>query len=309
MKPVIFIFGPTASGKTGLSLALAHRFDGEIIGADSMQIYRKMDIGTAKASAEERAAIPHHLIDICDFDEPYSVAQYRKDALRAIRDIHKRNKLPIVVGGTGLYFDALLYEPSYGNVQAQPELRDELKARIKAEGSIALHRELETIDPVTAGRIHVNDEKRMIRALEIYHSTGKIPSVAQTRKKNEEFSFLSFFLNYSDRQKLYEACDRRVDEMIADGLLDEVKRLLDDGLAESPTASQAIGYKELIDYYGENATLGDSVELIKRRTRNYAKRQITWFSKSDAILLCSEDTAKFSLAVEHTLAFLKGVPC
>ena len=309
MKPVILIFGPTASGKTGLSLALARYFDGEIIGADSMQIYRKMDIGTAKATQAERAEIPHHLIDVCNLNEAYSVAQYREDALRAIRDVHRRNRLPIVVGGTGLYFDSLLYEPSYGNVEAQPALRTKLVERISREGAVSLHRELESIDPLTAKRIHENDEKRIVRALEIYYSTGLIPSVAQTRKKNEEFSFLSFFLNYSDRQKLYEACDRRVDEMIEDGLVDEVRTLLDLGLADSPTASQAIGYKELVNFCTGNATLPDSVELIKRRTRNYAKRQITWFSKCDAIRLPSETTEKQSDAINLIDDFLKGAQC
>lgn len=309
MKPVLLLFGPTASGKTALSLDLAERFHGEIISADSMQIYRGMDIGTAKASNAERARIPHHCIDLCDICTPFSVAEYRKAALAAIEDIHARGKLPIVTGGTGLYFDALLYVPSYGQAAGDPALRSALQARVETEGAQALHEQLQAIDPASAARIHANDEKRIIRALEIHFSTGKRPSEVRTRLPNPDFRFHSFFINYESRADLYEACDRRAAQMIEAGLVAEVCLLLEAGLAESPTASQAIGYKELIDHVRGETSLSDALELIQKRTRNYAKRQITWFSKMDSIRLNAADENRFFTAARHTADFLKGAPC
>ncbi len=309
MKPVVLIFGPTASGKTALAIQLALQFNGEIVSADSMQIYREMDVGTAKASREEQAKIPHHMIDVCDFNTAYSAARYREDALTAIRSIHARKKLPIVVGGTGLYFDAILHVPSYGQTKTHPEIREMLSAQLSQRGSASLHKELEAIDPKSAERIHENDEKRIIRALEIYHATGKAPSEVLKRKPNTEFDFLSFYLNFSDRQKLYEACDRRVLQMANSGLLEEVSFLLKKGLADSPTASQAIGYKEFIEFHNGNLSLEDSLALIQKRTRNYAKRQITWFSKMDAVKLYSDDPNSISIAQTELAHFLKGAPC
>lgn len=309
MKPVILIFGPTASGKTTLSLHLAHKFGGEIISADSMQIYRNMDIGTAKASPAERAEIPHHMIDICDVSEHYSAAQYRQDALRKIREIHARGKLPFVVGGTGLYFDALLHEPNYGETKTNPKIRAKLQEELALRGCYDMHAKLADIDPISAERIHPNDEKRIIRALEIYTSTNKRPSELLERKPNTEFSFLSFYLKHESRSDLYDACNRRVIEMIDDGLVDEVAKLFQCGLKETPTASQAIGYKEFIDYHAGNATLSDTILLIQQRTRNYAKRQITWFSKMNAIHLPAGNHECFDLAEKYTADFLKGASC
>lgn len=309
MKKALLIFGPTASGKSALAIALARRFGGEIISADSMQIYRGMDIGTAKATRAERAEIPHHCIDICDIYTSFSVPQYREVATRAIDDICARGRLPIVCGGTGLYFDALLYEPSYGDVAADPAVREQLHARYVTEGGEALHGFLASIDPAAAARIHKNDEKRLTRALEIYTLTGKAPSEAMRRTKTADTDFLSFFLNFEDRRQLYLACDRRADAMIAEGLVEEVRGLLSRGLAETPTASQAIGYKELCDYIAGEQSLSEAAELIRKRTRGYAKRQITWFSKQQAICLPAGDVRALEIATAQTETFLKGAPC
>ncbi len=309
MKPVILVFGPTASGKTSLSLELARAFDGEIISADSMQIYRAMDIGTAKATAQERAEIPHHLIDVCDICDSYSAAKYRQDAIEAIRSIHRKNKLPIVAGGTGLYFDALINTPSYGNTPTSEEIRAKLHERLKAEGAEALHRLLAKIDATRAAKIHANDEKRIVRALEIYYSTGEAPSKVQKKEPNKEFDFLAFYLNFANREDLYRACNERVDQMIEAGLTDEVRSLMENGLALSPTASQAIGYKEFLGYLKQESTLEEAVEIVKRRTRNYAKRQITWFSKMEAIPLAAGESDSIEIAKRHTKRFLKGAPC
>ena len=277
MKPVVLIFGPTASGKTSLAIDLAKNFNGEI--------------------------------DLCDFREAYSAARWREEAVLAIRRIHARNKLPIVVGGTGLYFDALLFTPSFGQTETKPEIRKALSEKLTEIGSAALHQELSAIDPKTAERIHPNDEKRIIRALEIYIATGKLPSEAQNRGKNTEFEFLSFYLNFADRKKLYDACDKRVIQMAESGLIKEVCTLLDQGLADSPTASQAIGYKEFIEYHRGELSLEDSLALIQKRTRNYAKRQITWFSKMNAVRLFSDDPPAKDFAAVTLSHFLKGASC
>lgn len=306
MKPIVFIFGPTACGKTALSLSLAKSFDAEIVSADSMQIYRGLDIGTAKIPKEERGDIPHHMLDVCDMDTPYSVAQYREDALAVISAVHQRGRLPIVVGGTGQYFDALLYTPTYGNTAAQPEIRYRLRKELETEGREALHARLCEIDPECAARIHPNDEKRIIRALEIHQATGTLPSLAQKREKNTEFDVLSFFLNYPDRADLYRACDQRVLQMLDAGLLEEVSALLNRGLASSPTAAQAIGYKELIGYFSGEVSLEEATQEIQKRTRNYAKRQITWFSKMDSVALPSKDPSATETALKQTELFLKG---
>lgn len=309
MKPVVLIFGPTASGKTALSLHLANKFNGEIISADSMQIYQKMNIGTAKASVAERAQIPHHLIDICDIHTAFSTGAYREMAINTIRDIQARKKLPIVAGGTGLYFDAILNQPTYGMTQASPKVRRELELELQKQGAAALHAKLRQIDPVTAERIHPNDEKRIVRALEIYTVTNQIPSAVLQKSPNTEFDFLCFYLNYENRADLYRACDKRVLNMLEEGLLDEVKELLGEGLSSSPTASQAIGYKELTDYFNGTQTLDEAVEIIQRRTRNYAKRQITWFSKMSAIPLPASDEKALCIAENKTAEFLKGALC
>ena len=309
MKPVVLLFGPTASGKSALALSLAERFSGEIVSADSMQVYRGMDIGTAKATSEERARVPHHCIDLCEITDSFSVAEYRAHAKAAINEIHARRKLPFVVGGTGLYFDALRFRQSYGESGFSPELRKRLGKRYETEGAEALYAELSRIDPERASAIHANDAKRVLRALEIYYATGKAPTSAQTKTPETEYRFLPLYLNFSERAALYCACDTRVDRMMAAGLLNEVQALLARGLERSATASQAIGYKELIPCLNGGADLSDAVELIKRRTRNYAKRQITWFSRefTQNLVAGSEDTQK--TAETLVTEFLKESGC
>ncbi len=308
MNRVVLLFGPTASGKSALGISLADHFGGEIVSADSMQIYRGMDIGTAKATPEEQHGIAHHCLDLCDIHSSFSVAEYRCHAIDAIRTIHQKNKVAFVVGGTGQYFDALLFEPSYGNAAADEALRQALNEELSRLGNAALHKRLCEIDPVSGERIHVHDSKRIVRALEIHALTGKVPSEVMVRRPNTEFEFLSLFLN-PDRATLYARCDKRVDAMLREGLCEEVSALCGRGLADTPTASQAIGYKELVPYLKGETTLNEAADLIRQRTRNYAKRQITWFKKMPSILLNASSETLFEEALNVVEEFLKGAPC
>ncbi len=272
------IVGPTAVGKTALSLELARRFDGEIISGDSMQVYRGMDIGTAKATPEERSIVPHHLIDICDPGEEYSVAQFQSMATRLITEINRRGRLPFIVGGTGLYIQSVTHNFQFSTAAQDLELRERLQRIAEAEGVESLHRQLAAIDPVTADRLHPNDVKRVIRALEIYHLTGQKMADFQHRAEISPYRLVMIGLTM-ERTVLYERINRRVDQMIADGLVEEVRRLLDRGYDPSLVSMQGLGYKELVPYlYGE-ISLEQAVEQIKKRTRHFAKRQLTWFRR------------------------------
>ena len=278
------ITGPTASGKTALAIRLARELDGEIISCDSMQIYRGMDIGTAKPTAEELAAVPHHLIDILPADAPYSCSDYVKDAEAAVEDIVSRGKLPIFCGGTGLYLDRLLKGGNDEDAACDEAIRAELKDFYEKNGVDALYDKLVELDPESAETIHKNNVKRVMRAIEICLVTGKKKS--EVDKKNAEitdrYDHRVFTLAFNDRQALYERIDKRVDMMIEEGLLDETKRLLADGVFErSVTAAQAIGYKELFPYLRGENTLEGCIDELKRASRRYAKRQITWFSGKD----------------------------
>lgn len=275
------ITGPTASGKTALAIRLARELGGEIISCDSMQIYRGMDIGTAKPTAEELAAVPHHLIDILPADAPYSCSDYVKDAERAIEDITSRGKLPILCGGTGLYLDRLLKGGNDDEAACDESVRSELKAFYEEHGVDALYEKLLALDPEAAEAIHKNNVKRVMRAIEICLVTGKKKS--EIDKKNSEitdkYDHCVITLAFNNREALYERIDRRVDMMIEQGLLDETKKLIADGVFErSVTAAQAIGYKELFPYLRGEASLEECVDELKRASRRYAKRQITWFS-------------------------------
>lgn len=285
MSFALAITGPTASGKTALSLALAEKYNCEIISLDSMQIYRDMDIGTAKATAEERARIPHHLIDFLDPTENYSAEDYRADAMRALREIESRGRLPLFVGGTGLYMDTVIRGSSPASPPSSEQLREQLLSISNTdEEREALWQRLCSVDPDSANKTHKNNVRRVIRALEIYELTGKTKTYFDelSRTASPDVTVGMITLDFHNRDNLYSRVDLRVDQMMAEGLLDEVKALLDSGkLREDTTAAQAIGYKELISYLAGECTLEETVEYLKLSTRRYAKRQLTWFRHNE----------------------------
>ena len=281
MKPtVIVICGPTASGKTALSIELAKQLKGEIVSCDSMQIYKDMDIGTAKPTIEEMQGIKHYLIDYISPDIRYSVADYKKDAKQAIKDIIDKGKVPIVVGGTGLYIDSLIYEIEYQNIEFDEKYREFLEKRVKKEGLQVLYEEAKKIDKIAIKKISPNDQKRILRILEIYNATGKnkTEQEIESRKKELEYDYHVYALNW-DRELLYERINKRVDIMIEQGLIEEVKMIYEK-YNKFPTAMQGLGYKEIVEYIEGKTTKEEAIEKIKMETRRYAKRQITWFKKN-----------------------------
>lgn len=281
---LICICGPTASGKTALSVALAKQLHTEIISADSMQIYRGMDIGTAKPTAEERQGVPHHLLDVCAPGEAFSVARYVELADAAAQDILSRRMVPVVAGGTGLYMDALIECSTFSGDETDLSVREKYQRMAAEQGNEAVHACLAKVDPEGAERLHPNNLKRVIRALEVYEQTGMtIDAFNRLHKRPApKYAALKIGVCPSERQTLYDRIDRRVDQMLADGLLEETKHLLDRG-ALTGTAAQAIGYKELLGYLQGEAPLEDCVALLKQRSRNYAKRQLTWLKRDDNI--------------------------
>ncbi|EJL39430.1 MULTISPECIES: tRNA (adenosine(37)-N6)-dimethylallyltransferase MiaA [Brevibacillus] len=277
-EKLVVIIGPTAVGKTQLSLDLAQQFNGEIISGDSMQVYRGMDIGTAKAEPAELALVPHHLIDIKNPDEEYSVALFQESATRLITEINQRERLPFIVGGTGLYIESVTHRFQFSQAAQDPELRERLQRLADAEGVEALHARLADVDPITAQRLHPNDVKRVIRALEIYESTGYKMSDFQLRAQHSPYDLVMIGLTM-ERAVLYERINRRVELMIEAGLVEEVRGLLDKGYDASMVSMQGLGYKELIPYlYGE-ITLEKAINDIQQRTRHFAKRQLSWFRR------------------------------
>ena len=274
------ITGPTASGKTALSLGLAERLNAEIISCDSMQIYKAMDIGTAKATPLERARVPHHLIDFLSPLESYSAEVYRTDAISVAKDITSRGKIPLFVGGTGLYIDSVKRGVSLDSPESDPEYRERILSSIKSDEDInALWERLRAVDPESAEKIHKNNLKRVIRALEIYDKTGKPKSQLDKESKTAagEVFVGMITIDFLDRENLYKRVDLRVDMMMDEGLLSEVESLYQAGLLSGCTASQAIGYKELIEYIEGRCTLAEAVDNLKLASRRYAKRQLTWF--------------------------------
>lgn len=298
-EKVIVICGPTASGKTSLSIELAKQINGEIISADSMQIYKDMNIGTAKPTKKEMQGIKHYLLDFVSPDERYSVAQYKEDAKNAIREILKKGKRPIVVGGTGLYIDSLIYEIEYPQIEFDENYRKKLeKIARDNEGLQKLYNMALEIDPDAMKKISSNDKKRIMRVLEIYNATGKTKTEQEieSRKNEPEFEYKVYAINW-DRKLLYERIDKRVDIMIEQGLVEEVKNIVKK-YNKFPTAMQGLGYKEVVEYLNGNCTKEEMVEKIKKETRHFAKRQLTWFKKDkNTIWLNGEDGTQNNIKI------------
>lgn len=282
MKPkVIVIVGPTASGKTALSIELAKQINGEIVSCDSMQIYKDMNIGSAKPSLEEMQGIKHYMIDIVSPDKRFSVAEYKKQAEQAIEEILSKGKMPIVIGGTGLYADSLIYGIEYPEIEFDKNYRNKLENLADTEGGLAkLYERAKEIDSKAIEKISPHDKKRILRIIEIYHSTGKTKTEleAESRKNEVKYDYRIFAINM-DRKVLYNRINKRVDIMIKNGLIEEVKNLLDK-YEDFPTAMQGLGYKEVVEYLDGNLTKDEMIEKIKQETRRYAKRQLTWFRKN-----------------------------
>lgn len=303
---LICITGPTASGKTALSIALAQRLRTEIISSDSMQIYREMDIGTAKPTAAEQAAVPHHMIDIVDPGEPFSVARYVELADRCAQTLLQAGKIPLVVGGTGLYLDALIEGSAFPGDETDHSIREKYEQMAREQGNEAVHACLQQVDPVAAERLHPNNLKRVIRALEVFEQTGlTLDAFNQQNKRPEpKYQAIKIGLCPSNREILYGRINQRVDQMLKEGLLEEAGHLFREGKLTG-TAAQAIGYKELADYFSGNGSLEECVEILKRRTRNYAKRQLTWIKRDPTVFWLTYDTgADFAQVLQRSTDYL-----
>lgn len=281
--PVIAVVGPTASGKTSLSINIAKKYGGQVVSADSMQIYEKMDIATAKPTLEEMQGIPHHLIGFQPIDKKFSVAEYVSLANECIEKIHNEGDLPVVAGGTGLYVDSLLNNIQFSKEEENGEIRQELTALFDEKGAEYMLGMLKEIDPLTAERLHLKDKSRIIRALEIYRLTGKTMTEQKILSREEEspYDVLYIGINYRDRNVLYDRINCRVDIMLENGLIEEAKDFYN--IPQDKTACQAIGYKELAPYFKGEKDLTECVEKLKQETRHYAKRQLTWFRKNESI--------------------------
>ena len=304
---VIVVAGPTASGKTAMGIALAQQYGGEIVSADSMQVYRGMDIGTAKATAEERAQAVHHMLDVAEPEENYSVSLYVRDAQRVCQDIITRGRLPIIVGGTGLYIDSLLRGTDFAPVAEDEQLRLRLTAEYERLGAEAMHERLAAVDPLRAAKLAPSDKRRIVRALEIFELTGKNATEhdRETQARPPRFEAAFIVMNFAQRQRLYERIDRRVDMMVEAGLFEEVQGLLDRGVPENCTAMQAIGYKEAALALRGEITRAEAAELIKQGSRRYAKRQLTWFRRREgAFWINWADAPDFELARQLSREYL-----
>ena len=281
---ILVICGPTASGKTALAVELALRHHGEVVSADSMQIYRRMDIGTAKPTREEMRGVPHHMLDVADPEEDFSVARYVDMAAKCVDDILSRGKLPILAGGTGLYIDSLLSGRTFAPFQPDSPLRGQLEEQLRREGGAAMLARLAQVDPDSAARLHPNDEKRIVRALEVYQSTGKTITQhnLETQAIPPRYGALTLALAFERREDMWSRIDRRVDQMMDQGLVAEVQGLLDSGVPAKCTAMQAIGYKEMAAALLSGGDVRSAAEEIQLRSRQYAKRQLTWFKRNKA---------------------------
>lgn len=277
-KPKLLVLvGPTAVGKTKLSIEMAKAFSCEIISGDSMQVYRGMDIGTAKITTDEMDGIPHHLIDVLDPNEPFSVAQFQEWCRQLIPDIHRRGHLPFIVGGTGLYIESVCYEFQFTEKGADEEFRAQQQAFVDTKGPEALHAKLAEIDPKSAGKLHPNDVRRVVRALEIFHLTGKtLSSQLEQQTKQSPYDLCLIGLTM-DRQMLYNRIEQRIDEMLQLGLVEEVDGLIRQGYTRDLISMQGLGYKEIVEHLVDGVPLADAVKKLKRDTRHFAKRQLSWF--------------------------------
>ena len=305
---ILVISGPTATGKTALAVELALRHSGEVVSADSMQIYRRMDIGTAKPTREEMRGVPHHMLDVADPEEDFSVARYVELAAACVDGILARGKLPIVAGGTGLYIDSLLSGRTFARFDPDSPLRRELEEELARRGGAALLEELARVDPDTAARLHPNDGKRIVRALEVYRSTGTTLTEhnAMTRSLPPRYDALTLTLAFQRREDMWARIDRRVDQMMASGLVDEVRALLDSGVPDRCTAMQAIGYKEMAAALRGDGDTARAAEEIKLRSRQYAKRQLTWFRRNgDARWIRWETRPNFAAALQTSTEYME----
>ncbi|QOR35773.1 tRNA (adenosine(37)-N6)-dimethylallyltransferase MiaA [Clostridium sp. 'deep sea'] len=306
MNKVIVIIGPTAVGKTSLSIELAKQLNGEIISADSMQVFKHLNIGTAKASLKERDGIVHHMLDIVEPTDSFSVAEYQRIAYEKIENIHDRGKTPIIVGGTGLYINALVYGYNFKDKKIDPLLRENLNIAADKYGNEMLLKELAYYQPEAAKRLAVNDRKRIIRALEVYLQTGDRINTGQENKINSKYQFFVFGL-HMDRDLLVDRINRRVDIMMNEGLIEEVRQLYANNLL-GPVAVQALGYKEVIDYFKGKTSYHEMVNVIKLETRKYAKRQRTWFRRNKEITwLEVHENSQVSNLVDKIIKQLAGI--
>lgn len=284
-QPLIILSGPTAVGKTALSIELAKRVNGAIISADSMQVYKYMDIGSAKIMLEEMDGVKHYLIDELEPSDEFNIVVFQQKAKAALKEIYANGQIPIVAGGTGFYIQALLYDINFDNQDCNEEFRAELEQIAQEQGNEVLHARLREIDPVSAEKIHANNVKRVIRALEFYHLTGKPISEHNEAEQQKESPYnFAYFVLTDDRDNLYKRIDKRVDIMLENGLVEEVKRLKDMGYHRDMVSMQGLGYKEILDYLDGKCSLEEAVYVLKRETRHFAKRQLTWFRREREVI-------------------------
>lgn len=307
MRKIIVIAGPTAVGKTKYAIEAAKAFNGEVVSCDSMQLYKYMDIGSAKPTAEELAQVPHHLVDIIDPAEPFSVAEYQKLAKAAIEDIFARGKVPVIAGGTGLYLNSILYDMDFSNAKQDQELRQKLESEAQEFGPEYIHNKLAELDADAAERIHPNNVKKVVRAIEAAITGENIKDFKECNTKVKDFERILIGLT-RDREELYDRINKRVDLLVEQGLFDEVKGLLGKGLTESDISMKGIGYKEIIGYFDQKYSKEEAIDLIKKNTRHLAKRQITWFKRYEDIKWL--DISQYeddNYAIEGMLEWLKSV--
>lgn len=304
---IICVVGPTASGKSALAVEIAKQFDGEIVSCDSMQLYRAMDVGTAKICKEEMRGIPHHMLDIIDISDEFSVSDYVDLAEKTALDIRNRGKLPIFCGGTGLYIDSFVSGMQFGEYGSLPEYRAELEAYAAENGCEKLHAMLLECDAEAAEKIAPENVKRVIRALEVFKATGEPISIWNKRAyENAKPKYALYIgITYSDRQKLYDRIDKRVDMMLEAGIVEETRRLVDMGIRQSKTAGQAIGYKEFYPYFDGEMSLEECIERLKINSRHYAKRQLTWFNRNKAVKWVYPDVDINGIYIEKAIDFCK----
>lgn len=302
-QPLIVLTGPTAVGKTSLSISLAKAVNGEIISADSIQVYKKMDIGSAKIRSEEMQGIPHYLVDVLEPEEEFHIVKFQQMAKKAMEDIYSRGKIPILVGGTGFYIQAVTKDIDFTEAQQENDYRKELEALAEEKGGEHLHEMLRKVDPVSADAIHAHNVKRVIRALEFYNQNGSPISAHNEEQKQHESPYnLAYFVLNMPRELLYERIDLRVDQMMKEGLLEEVSRLKEEGCHRGMVSMQGLGYKEILAYLDGEYPLEEAVRVLKRDTRHFAKRQLTWFRREQELTWVNKD--QFSYQEDQILDYM-----